>query len=228
MVVNRKIVLYSMVMQTDAPLAKPSRREARREERREAILDVAAQAFLEHGYGGTTMSGIASALGGSKGTLWSYFPSKELLFAAVLDRATSAFREQLRLTLSEGEPVEAALGKFCTMYIGKLSSPQAIALHRLVISGTRRSPEVGRIFYERAPLPLLELISRYLECKMAHGELRQASPFHAAQTLIALCAARSHQRLLTGVCPGLSEADVAGEAAAAIDLFMRAYGAGPS
>ncbi len=57
------------------PAAKPaSRREARRHSRRETILDVAAQWFLEHGYDGTTMSAIATALGGSKGTLWNYFP----------------------------------------------------------------------------------------------------------------------------------------------------------
>lgn len=213
-------------MQAVASPLKPSRREARREERREAILDVAAQAFLEHGYGGTTMSGIAGALGGSKGTLWSYFPSKELLFAAVLDRATAAFREQLRLTLSEGEPVATALGKFCTMYIGKLYSPPAIALYRLVISGTRRSPEVGQIFYERAPLPTLELMSRYIGCAMARGALREADPMHAAQALIALCTARSHQRLLAGVCAGLTEQDVAEQAAFALDLFLRAYGSG--
>lgn len=208
------------------PPVKPGRREVRREERREAILDVAAQAFLDHGYGGTTMSAIASALGGSKGTLWSYFPGKEQLFAAVLDRATAAFREELRLTLSEGEPVETALGKFCNTYIEKLTSPPAIALYRLVISGTRRSPEVGQIFYERGPQPTLELISRYIACAMDRGVLRRDDPFHAAQTLTALCAARSQQRLLAGVCPGLAAADIAEEAAAALDLFMRAYGCG--
>ncbi len=224
MVVNRKNVLYGMAMECNAAPLKPTRRELRREERREAILDVAAAAFLEHGYGGTTMSAIASALGGSKGTLWSYFPCKELLFAAVLDRATADFREQLGLTLSEGEAVETALGKFCAMYLDKLYSPPAIALYRLVISGSRRSPAVGRIFYERAPLPTLELISRYIECAMKRGALRRADPFHAAQTLFALCTARSHQRLLAGVCPVLSEDDVAAEAEAALDLFMRAYG----
>ena len=72
-------------MHETSPLC-PSRREARRQSRREAILDVAAQSFLEHGYAGTTMSAIAATLGGSKGTLWSYFASKEVLFAAVIDR----------------------------------------------------------------------------------------------------------------------------------------------
>lgn len=222
-VVNRKNVLYGTAMECGAAPLKPTRRELRREERREAILDVAGAAFLEHGYGGTTMSAIASALGGSKGTLWSYFPSKELLFAAVLDRAIVAFRAQLLLTLSEGEPVDVALGKFCRMYIERLSSAPAVALYRLVISGTRRSPEVGRIFYEHGPLPTLELIGGYIECAMKRGALRSADPFLAAQTLVALCMARSQQRLLTGVCTGLDEAEVERDAADALDLFLRAY-----
>ena len=63
----------------------PGKREARKEERRLAILDVAKRSFLESGYSATSMSAISVELGGSKGTLWNYFPSKEELFAAVLE-----------------------------------------------------------------------------------------------------------------------------------------------
>ena len=48
------------------------------------------------------MSTIAAALGGSKGTLWAYFPSKEALFAAVLDDVTAAFRTELADALRPG------------------------------------------------------------------------------------------------------------------------------
>ena len=82
-----------------------SRREARRNDRREAILAVAYASFLEHGYAATTMSGIAAKIGGSKATLWSYFPSKEALFEAVLDQATAAYRLQLSSLLDPcGDP----------------------------------------------------------------------------------------------------------------------------
>ena len=72
-----------------------SRREARKRDRQEMILEVAQRYFLDHGYAGTTMSRIAAALGGSKGTLWSHFPSKDALFAAVLDRVARAYRARL-------------------------------------------------------------------------------------------------------------------------------------
>lgn len=206
-----------------SPCQKGSRREVRREERREAILDVAQHSFLEHGYAGTTMSGIAGTLGGSKGTLWSYFPSKEILFGAVLDRATRAFRDEMRLTLNPDDPVADALTKFCTGFIAKLTSPEAIALSRLVMGEAGRFPEMGRIFYDRAPQPTLELIGEFLSGAMARGALRTADPLTAAQYLVALCSARSHQQRLTGVCPELPMAQVRAEASDAVALFLRAF-----
>ena len=53
-----------------------SRRELSRRSRREAILEVAARSFFAHGYAATSMSSIAGELGGSKGTLWTYFPPR--------------------------------------------------------------------------------------------------------------------------------------------------------
>lgn len=53
--------------------------------RRKAYVDAGREAFLDAGFGATTMSSIAARVGGSKTTLWSYFPSKEELFAAVVD-----------------------------------------------------------------------------------------------------------------------------------------------
>gem|GEM_PF-6945919 len=47
-------------------------------ERRAAIVQLALRSFLAHGYEATTMSAIAKDMGGSKGTLWSYFSSEEV------------------------------------------------------------------------------------------------------------------------------------------------------
>ncbi|MFC3173820.1 TetR/AcrR family transcriptional regulator [Novosphingobium bradum] len=209
---------------TAPPCCPPlTRREARREERREAILDVATQSFLEHGYAGTTMSGIAAALGGSKGTLWNYYASKELLFSDVLERATREFREQLSLALNPDEPVEVALHSFCSRYLERLTLPEGIALHRLVMGEVVRFPEVGRIFYERAPLGVQRLLSEFLDQAMERGDLRRADPFDAAQFLTALCMARSHVKMLAGVIPVLEASQAEADARAALEVFLRAY-----
>jgi AcrR family transcriptional regulator len=201
----------------------PTRREVRREARREAILDVAAPYFLDHGYAGTTMSGIAAALGGSKGTLWSYFPSKELLFAAVIDRVTQAFRAQLSLILNPHDGIETALRRFCLEFVRKVTSPEAIALHRLVVGEANRFPEMGRIFYDRAPRQTQQLLAVFLADAMERGQIRRHDPLAAARQLIAMCMLGSHQHRLMSVIDEVSAEAIDAEVDGAMQTFMRAY-----
>lgn len=222
-VVNRKTVLYSTTMASQTITPAPSRREARRQSRREAILDVAERSFLEHGYSCTTMTAIAGELGGSKGTLWSYFPSKDELFGAVLDRATEEFRAGLASTLTVGEMPEAALGGFCRQFVAKIVAPESIALHRLVVSESGRFPEVARIFWERGPRETQRLLAGFLEAAMDRGLLRRDDPLRAGRQLIALCMSGCHQRLLIGTQALASPADIEDDAQAALITFLRAY-----
>src|ERR1700731_2894878 len=57
---------------------------SRSDAKRRAIIAVAREVFLAQGYAATSMSEIAARLGGSKGTLYNYFRSKEELFAAFM------------------------------------------------------------------------------------------------------------------------------------------------
>jgi AcrR family transcriptional regulator len=201
-----------------------SRRELRRNDRRDAIIAVAQAYFLEHGYAATTMSGIAATLGGSKATLWSYFPSKEALFEAVLDRATTSFREQLTPLLEAADDLETGLRSFAHRFLQKVTQPEAIALNRLVHAESARFHEIGEIFYERGPRTLIKLVGDFLERAMARGELRPADPIQAAKMLMALCVGNIHQQLVLGLIDVVTPAMIAGDADAAVDLILRGYG----
>src|SRR3546814_13671240 len=72
--------------------------------RRKAFVDAARDLFFANGYAGTTMSSIASKVGGSKTTLWTYFPSKEELFAAVVDDIVAHYGDALAIDLPLDEP----------------------------------------------------------------------------------------------------------------------------
>jgi len=200
-----------------------SRREARRNDRRDAILAVAYDSFLEHGYAATSMSAIAATLGGSKATLWSYFPSKAALFEAVLDQATTAFREQMIPLLAPGADIGTTLRSFCLRFIEKVTSPEAVALYRLVHGEAGRFPEVGEIFYDRGPGTTYRLLGNFLGAAMERGALRAADPVRAAKVLITLCFVGSHQQVLLGLVDGPDPAALATDAGAAVDIFLRAY-----
>ena len=193
--------------------------------RRDAIVEVARRSFFERGYAATTMSGIASELGGSKGTLWSYFPSKELLFAAVVDHAGEAFRERQIDILVPDADVGEALGRFALEFLRRVVAPDAMALCRLVVSEAPRFPELGRIVQERLVGITRRLLGEYIADAMARGRLRRADSWIAAQHLVGMCMAGCHQRLLFGQPEGITEAAIGDEAAAAVAAFMRAYAA---
>ncbi|WP_199192679.1 TetR/AcrR family transcriptional regulator [Allosphingosinicella deserti] len=202
--------------------AIPTRREARRQEREKAILEVARDSFLKEGYAATSMSAIASELGGSKTTLWSYFPSKEALFAAVLEAEIGRFRDELIATLAPSGQVEDTLRRFSTALLGKITHPHSIRLHRIIAGEVERFPEIGRIFYERAPKQTQKRLAGYLGDAMERGQLRSTDPMLAAQQLVALLQAQLYPRRLWGVETG-TQGSIADEVEAALDTFLRAY-----
>lgn len=60
--------------------------EAQRRRRRETILEMATKLFAARGYPKTDLQEVADALKVGKGTLYRYFPTKEALFLAAVDR----------------------------------------------------------------------------------------------------------------------------------------------
>lgn len=162
-------------------------KELQQEARRKMIIEIAGKHFLDYGYGATTMSAIASAYGGSKETLWRYFPNKEVLFAAYIEHATASFRGRLAPNLKPDKPLEQSLRDFAKHYIDEICSSESIDLHRLAIGESARFPEVGRLFYERAPKATEELLENFLETQMSIGKLRSGDAGRAARTLIQLC-----------------------------------------
>jgi TetR/AcrR family transcriptional regulator, mexJK operon transcriptional repressor len=210
-----------MAMNIEKPAV--GKREQRKAERREAILEIAQQSFLEQGYDRTTMSAIAETMGGSKGTLWSYFDSKEALFEAVIDRAAAQFRIELVEALDPKGQLETSLVRFAETFIRKISRADAVALHRIVVGESPRFPELGAIFYARAPGAMRELLSVYMALQMESGALRRDDPMKAAAMLLSLCDGGHHKRVLWGV-ESYDPAVARHEAAVAVELFLRAFG----
>lgn len=199
-----------------------SRREANRLERRGAIIAVARKHFFGNGYDATSMSAIATELGGSKGTLWSYFPSKEELFAAVVDDTATQIRAQLDLDESGNEPFQQIF-RLCRSFIDRGTSPMVQSMMRVIISEAHRRPEVGRIFFEHGPSGTQLLVAEYLEKNFA--DLMWTNDyFGAGKTLVALCMEGSFYQQLWGVSGEPTEAQRDADARKAALLFLRAFG----
>jgi AcrR family transcriptional regulator len=182
------------------------------------------RSFLAHGYEATTMSAIAKEMGGSKGTLWSYFNSKEDLLAAVIDSAAAAFQSSMGAILDTEKDIRMVLTRFCETFLGRISRPEAIALQRFIVSQVDRFPEIGRVFYEHAPAINHATLSDFFKRQMAAGVLRTGDPNDAARMLLDLCTAGYHDRVLYGVetqDPAIERR----EATRIVRQFLDCYGA---
>jgi AcrR family transcriptional regulator len=202
----------------------PGRRAARKADRRRCILEVAEQSFLKSGYGETSMSTIAAALGGSKTTLWSYFPSKEALFEAVLDGMIGDFERKLDEALTPGGGTEAVLLRFGRLILEKMMSPKSIALHRLLVSEAERVPTMAQAFAERGPDRLRRRLCGWMQGEMDGGRLRPGDPLLAARQFVALCQAGCYtDRFWRPI--GTVRADIDADVRAAVTSFLAAWGA---
>jgi AcrR family transcriptional regulator len=146
------------------------------------------------------------------------------LFAAVLDRATDAFQQQLTLILNPQDEVSTALGRFARGFLQRVASPEALALYRLVMAEANRFPETGRIFHERCIGRTRGVLAGYLGEVMAGGRLRSDDPQLAAQQLVALCLAGCHQALILRLIDEAAPDQIEADAVHAVATFVKAYG----
>lgn len=163
--------------------------KVRTDAKRDEILEVARAAFLELGYERTSMAEIATRVGGSKATLYGYFPSKEALFLACIERLAEQYispaLEQLEASLDED--VRTALRRFSEQFLAFISTQEAVAAYRMVISQAGHS-DIGQAFFEAGPIQIDAGLARYLSGAMNRGQLRKADAAMAATHFLALLA----------------------------------------
>jgi AcrR family transcriptional regulator len=202
---------------TDAPRPKT------RDTRRDAFVTAARQAFFSKGYGATSMSSISAEVGGSKTTLWAYFPTKQDLFAAVVDDLVERYGRALEVPLDPESDVAESLRRMGRALMQTIHSQPIIDLHRLTLGEAGRFPELARLFHERGPARGKARLQGYIRELMARGKLRAGDPVAASRSFFGMLQAGSHQQHLLGLVGQPSQAEMDAEIEAAVDAFLRAW-----
>ena len=192
--------------------------------RRKAFVDAARELFFANGYAGTTMSSIASKVGGSKTTLWTYFPSKEDLFAAVVDDIVAQYGDALAIDLPLEEPVPDVLRVFGNLLMTKLTATPILSLFRLVVGEAERFPHLAETFYERGPRRGKARAAVWVGEKMVRGEIRMGDPMRAVQQFTGLCQSGVYQFAMLNLPESRDLDRLRGDVDAAVDAFCRAWG----
>jgi AcrR family transcriptional regulator len=194
-----------------------------RDQRRELILDVAQGVFLEEGFANASMSVIAARLGGSKGTLYNYFKSKDELFNAYVERRC-LWQDEIFASPSEGETPEATLRRIARAYLTRVLTDFNLRNFRLIAAEAERSPEIGRTFYEAGPRKGAERVAELLQDMANDGHLEFDDAQEAAHQFLGLVQNRYFKARLCNAIPELTETQIEDEAALGTRTFLRAFG----
>jgi AcrR family transcriptional regulator len=191
--------------------------------KRQAILDTALRLFRTQGFDKTSVSEITAAVGGSKATIYSHFPSKEELFVECMMAAAENYMVgTLRhLDASSADPA-VALFDFGRSFLNFICSSDQLEVRRLMIAEAARSG-TGKLFFDKITALRTHVSAFMAEC-MASGTLRDDDPVLAADHLGALLEAEILEPLLLHVREGSpAEREIVPAAKRAVAAFLRAY-----
>jgi AcrR family transcriptional regulator len=126
-------------MATAKPVTSPRKRasQARSRATVDALIEATARILVRDGFDGASTNRIAREAGVSVGSLYQYYPGKEALVVAVIERHNRDLMQVVREALAdvETEPLEPATRRLVAA---------AIAAHRV-------DPKLHRVLAEQTP-----------------------------------------------------------------------------
>jgi TetR/AcrR family transcriptional repressor of mexJK operon len=197
---------------------RPSRADASR--LRGRILEVATELFLAQGYESTSIEAVAARAGISKRTFYHRFDDKPMLFAAVVHQIIEQIRPRAGVPLIEGATLRDVLRRLAGMILHAALSPQALALHRLVMAESARFPELVRaVSGEGSTREATTLISDLLARELRDSTLSADDRAFAAEQFIFMVVTVPQRRAM-GFGAAMTAADLDVWADKAVRLFL--------
>ena len=196
---------------------RPSRLESARLSDR--ILDVATALFLGDGFGATSIEAVAKRAGVSKRTFYHRFSGKEMLFEAVVRRMIERWTPPFDEALLNAPDLASALRRAAEHMLRVALTPEALALHRMVIAEARRFPGLARILHELGAAAAIERIAGEFDRRIAAGEMRRMDSRFAAEQFI-LMVVTGPQRRALGLGGPLGSGELAHWIAESVGLFL--------
>ncbi|QDH69095.1 TetR/AcrR family transcriptional regulator [Marilutibacter alkalisoli] len=194
--------------------------------KRAAILEAAKRIFTQQGFDGTSMDKVATEAGVSKLTVYSHFGDKEGLFSAVV---RAHCEQQMPSSMFEKRPdmpLRERLMEIAQAFYTMISSPEAVAGHRMMCSPQMAETPMIQLFWESGPMRVQGDFAHLLERRIETGELRIADVERAASQFFTLLKGEHHARLVFG-CAGPPLGSVEEHLSASVDMFLAAYAVRP-
>lgn len=124
-----------------------SLREKKKRKTRQAILNAAIELFGNNGFEGTSIAQLAQKAGVGKGTVYSYFSTKQDILNAFCEDELAYVHKQLSTKTNPDAPV---LEQLVTIFMAEFEY-------------VTRTPEFGRLYMQEMVFPRREMMSKHKE-----------------------------------------------------------------
>jgi AcrR family transcriptional regulator len=158
----------------------------------DAILAATARVLVKHGFDGLTTNTVAEAAGVSIGSLYQYFPNKEALTAALIERHMEEMNASVLNELTRVAQLPMAKAVRAVIELAIHAHAIEPELHRVL---TEQVPRVGKL----SKLRELDAISNRMVAgilAMRRDELAITDPEIAAFVLVSAIEAIAHRAVL--------------------------------
>lgn len=192
------------------------------ERKREAILQAAIAEFRSSGFEITSMDKIAATAGVSKRTVYNHFPSKEELFAEILNRLWNSLTAEQDTAYSPEQPLREQLRTLLQAKLHMLADENFLDLARIAIAATIHSPERAQDMVARMG-EREEGLTTWIRQAQADGRLKPVEPAFAAQQMHGLIKTFAFWPQISMGQPSLTQDQQLPVIESALDMFLACY-----
>jgi TetR/AcrR family transcriptional regulator of autoinduction and epiphytic fitness len=190
--------------------------------KREAIVRAAVEEFRSAGYEATSMDRIAAVAGVSKRTVYNHFPSKEELFALILEELWQSSVASVELPYRADQPLDVQLLQLLRQKLDLLGDANFIDLARVAMAEITHSPERAQAIVCRMG-EKESGVSAWIRAAIADGRLRQVDPEFAGHQLQGLVKSFAFWPQVTMGQAPLAQAERTRVAESAVAMFLGFY-----
>ncbi|GAB3533928.1 TetR/AcrR family transcriptional regulator [Photobacterium alginatilyticum] len=154
--------------------------------KQENIILAAIDIFTEKGLEQASMEAISKKAEVSKRTLYKYYPTKESLFNAIIERMLSNVAGITQTPFNPDEPVKVQLTAIARKEVELLCCPHFISLARMVLSECMRSTDSASLMMKKVQqLEGFKGLSKWIEAGVSAEVLDIRYPDIASEQFMA-------------------------------------------
>lgn len=195
---------------------------SKKEELETKMIEAAVQEFMARGLDSGSMENIAKVAEVSKRTLYKYYPNKEAIFDAIIEKLLAAVCGFIPAPYSKSESLENQLSKLIDHKAELMTSEEYMSISRLVLSEVMKGRKLEPKHLERFYVSELHFI-KWIDAGKKDGKITSKQPSDLiANQFHSIIKGQLFYPVIFGM-KELSKSDVKTAKKIALDFFLNTF-----